>query len=77
MTRPAAGSAHHQPRTEFRPKPTSTATANAPSIRVTRASVMSTWLPSERPVLSLPAASANMTTAVTATHAVPSGLGRG
>ena len=42
-----------------------------PSIRVTRPSVHSTGLPSARPVRAFPAASANITTAVTAVHTIP------
>ena len=44
---------------------------------VTRPSVRSTGLPSARPVLAFPAASANMATAVIAVHTIPSTEGRG
>lgn len=44
-------------------------------MRVTRPSVISTGLPSARPVRDFPAASANITTAVAAVHAIPTGLG--
>jgi hypothetical protein len=45
--------------------------ARIPSIIVTRPSVRRTGLPSARPVRALPAASANITTAVTAVQMIP------
>ena len=55
MTRAASGSAHHQPAAAFSTSPASTATARIPSTSVTRPSVISTGLPSARPVRALPA----------------------
>gem|GEM_PF-3474356 len=74
MTRAASGSAHHTPAPAFSASPASTATARMPSTRVTRPSVARTGLPSCLPVRALPAASANMTAAVTAVQAMPSML---
>ena len=53
--------------------PTSTAVASIPSTKVTRPSVRSTGLPRDAPTLALPAARENITTAVTAVQAMPSG----
>jgi hypothetical protein len=48
--------------------------ANTPSTKVTRPSVRSTGLSRALPVRALPDARENMTPAVTAVHAVPTGL---
>ena len=42
-----------------------------PSTRITRPSMLSTRLPSARPVLAFPAASMNMVATVTAVRAIP------
>jgi hypothetical protein len=74
MTSAASGSAHHQPAAAFSVSPASTAVARIPSTSVTRPSVISTGLPSARPVRALPAARTNIAPAVTAVQAIPSRL---
>ena len=74
ITRPASGSANHQPSVALRSSPASTVVASRPSTRVTRASVRSTGLSSARPVRALPAARLNMASAVAAVQTMPRGL---